>query len=372
MKSIHFRRPSQATTLQPKMLQIGSIKGKTLLLAIVFFCLFYLAGEMVARTRPFQVYLTHQTWGSRHRAFEMQLSRLDWVYNQEGSIDCIFLGNSMVWRGFDPEAFSKGFRVKTGQDLRCFNFGVDGLPASNAGAIAEILIHDYRPQLMIYGTEARDYAVPPETQDARVLAEMAWLKYRQGQFSFQGWLVDRSELFRYRPSLQNLLRFNYQYTARELANQPVGSRYGFDPDTRVRNVAIAPDRNNPEGHIQYYYQLLANYQMLPENLVGLREVLSQHQAVDDLVVVELPVPPTYMLFFNNRDKDYQVFIDQVSELTEEHQVLFLETTPWNTIPDDGWVDYSHLNQKGARIFSQMLGEKVGTAVMSGELANPND
>jgi hypothetical protein len=47
--------------------------------------------------------------------------------------------------------------------------------------------------------------------------------------------------------------------------------------------------------------------------------------------------------------------------------LFLETTRLDLIPDDGWADYSHLNSKGAVIFSKWLGKQLGKAVMDGQI-----
>jgi hypothetical protein len=42
----------------------------------------------------------------------------------------------------------------------------------------------------------------------------------------------------------------------------------------------------------------------------------------------------------------------------------------NLIPDDGWADLDHLNEKGALVFSEWLGTRVGEAVEQGVLSNP--
>ena len=42
----------------------------------------------------------------------------------------------------------------------------------------------------------------------------------------------------------------------------------------------------------------------------------------------------------------------------------------NMIPDDGWVDYSHLNTKGAKIFSEWLAHRVGQALEQSEIKDP--
>ena len=341
--------------------------GRTLGLGLCFLVVFALLGEWVAETNAFRTFFTHQTWDSSHVAFERQLARLDLLYQQEGKIECIFLGNSMVWRGFDPQAFQAGYRSQTGADLPCFDFGVDGMPASNAGALAQVLVEDYHPRLLIYGVDARDYAVPADSKDAKVLAEMDWLKYRLGQFSLKGWLIEHSELYRYRFALQRLLRFDYQHTIRDGSYTNLLGRYGFDFDERAGDVATPPRRDDPRGPVQYYFGLLSGYQMLPENIYGLEQVLEQDDEVEELVVVELPVAATYMEFFGNGVADYQTYLERVKKMTLEEDGYFVESMSWGVIPADGWVDYSHLNRVGAAAFSRALGEKIGAAKLAGQL-----
>jgi hypothetical protein len=344
--------------------------GRTFALSILFFCLFYIAGELVARTKTFQAYFISQTWNSPHRDFERQLARLDRVFTQEKHIDCIFLGNSMVWRGFDPAAFQKGYRNQTGEDLHCFNFGVDGMPASIAGALAKVLVEDYHPLLLIYGIDARDLAVPIDSEDAKVLAEMPWLRYRMGEFSPEGWFIDKSRLYRYRLALQHWLRFDYQFTVHNDPDTDPNHRYGFDSDSKVGDITRPPDPNSSQASIQYYFKTLWHYKILQENVDGFIQVLNQEGNVPGALVVELPVPETYKRFFKNREKDYQRFVDQIEILTTKSRVPFWLVNSWVRIPSDGWVDYAHMNEKGASIFSQAFGERLGKAIQLGLIQDP--
>jgi hypothetical protein len=66
-------------------------------------------------------------------------------------------------------------------------------------------------------------------------------------------------------------------------------------------------------------------------------------------------------FFGNGENDYQRFIVQMNELSELHQVPFWQTESLDLIPDNGWVDYSHMNATGAKVFSSWLGQQVGEA-----------
>ena len=66
----------------------------------------------------------------------MSLRSVNFDYSEQASLADVngFLGNSMVWRGFDPQAFAQAYQAQRGQALRCFNFGVDAMPAAGAGA----------------------------------------------------------------------------------------------------------------------------------------------------------------------------------------------------------------------------------------------
>jgi hypothetical protein len=332
-------------------------------LGLLFFVLLFAAGELLARLDMFQTRLTAPELGSTHRQFETQMHRLETLFKREGAVECIFLGNSMVWGGFDPLAFTQTYQSKTGQDIRCFNFGVDGMPASASGVLAEILIEDYHPQLLIYGTDARDYAVTRDARDAVVLLDSPWLQYRQGRFTVEGFLFEHSYLYRYREQLCRLLRFDYTQLRSGPDRSPT-TGYGFDPNDRIGSfVQTIPDPQDPRGPIQYYFSVLSDYQMLPVNLDGLEKIVAQNDQDTQVLVVEMPVPETYMYFFANREEDYQRFINRARQMAADHDVPFVQTTPLNLIPDDGWVDYSHLNTRGAGIFSAWLGKQMGEAAV---------
>jgi hypothetical protein len=341
--------------------------GKTLILAVVFLLSLIIAGEIVTRSDAFQHQFARPTWGSRHRQFEIQLDRLNYLIDREGSVDCIFLGNSMVMRGIDPIAFADAYHDQTGQDIRCFNFGVDAIPAVGSAALAKILVRDYQPRLLIYGTDARDYVIEPIDKDAAVFLETPWIQHRLGEFSLAGWLYDVSSLLRYRVALSRLSRFDYGRSLRSQSDNTYSSRYGFDGDPKVGEfVSLPPNQNNELGHVQYYYRILSDYEVLPENLRALEEIAALADHNTEVLILEMPVPAAYFYFFDDGVKDYQIFIDHVKNVADEHDLPFWITTAENIIPTDGWVDYSHLNSNGARIFSEWLGKQFASELADGE------
>jgi hypothetical protein len=343
--------------------------GQTFSLALILFSLLLGAGEALTRSRVFKSHFIADGRGTRHNQFELQLGRLETIVAIEGPVQCIFLGNSMVWNGFDPEAFAQAYRRQTGQSLRCFNFGVDGLPVVSAGALAQILVHDYRPKLLIYGTDARDYAVTREAEDTTVLLDTPWLRYRLGQFSSEGWLYEHAHLFRYGETLGHLMRLEKRYLVVTRVDALNRDNYGFGGDEKVGSfVSTPPNYHSDMGSVQYYSGLLSDYKMLPENLVGLEQVVHNHSNGTEVLVIGMPVPETYFYFFGNGEHDYQSFLAGVRDVTEANAVPFWPTTALHLIPSDGWVDYSHLNTKGARIFSTWLGQQLGEAAEKGLIA----
>jgi hypothetical protein len=359
----------EAPLVSARIVRLRRPSPQVPILTLLFLLLLVGGTEGIARTQFFQSRLTVPTLNSRHRQFEWQWYQLQQVAQADGSVECIALGNSMVLGGFDPLAFGRAYEEETGKTLRCFNFGVDAIPTMTAGALAQILMAEYHPRLLIYGMDARDLAVTRTDQDTTVILDMPWIRYRLGHFNLEGWLLEHSAYYRYRPLLRNLLHFQSRDTLRSYQEPELSvGRLGFDPnDTVADYVTQPPDPEATEYQIQYYYRLLSDYQIQPENRAGLEAVLALQQRPGQLLVVEMPVPDTYFYFFGDARADYATFTNFVNEATAGYGVPFWQTTPLGLIPDVGWMDYSHLNRKGASIFSTWLGHQVGQATRAGEL-----
>jgi hypothetical protein len=371
------RVPGQCSErfLKPSTLNLTSPFGTTLGLALAFFLVLLVAVEGLLRTQLFEAHFLATQRGSRHRQFEIQLGLLETIVAREGPIECIFLGNSMVMHGFEPIIFAQAYRAQTGRSIRCFNFGIDGLPTVVAGALSKVLVEDFQPRLLIYGTDARDYNVTMNAEDASVLMDTPWLKYRLGEFSVQGWLQEHSYLYRYQETISIAIRLQTRYYG--VLNKLSGSKseiYGFWGDDTIGTFVTSPPDPHNEGlpknkigHVESYFKHLSNYDMLPEHLAGLEQIVQQEGSGLQVLIVAMPVPDTYYYFFGNGRGGYQRFIEQVSNVAQANKVQFLQTSPLHLIPDDGWSDYSHLNTTGAGIFSAWLGQRVGEMVNQGKI-----
>lgn len=339
------------------------------LLTLLFLLILIGMAEAVVRQPAFQSRLMAPTLNTRHRQFEVQWHRLQQLAEEDGRVDCIVLGNSMVVSGFDPLVFAQSYQEETGETLTCFNFGVDAIPTMTAGALAKILIAEYQPRLFIYGLDARDLAVTRTDRDTTVILDMPWLQYRLGRFNVEGWLVEHSAFYRYRRLLYRLTHFQFRDTLRNFygPETPFG-RLGYDPvDTVADYVIVPPDPNMPTFEIQYYYKLLSDYQMQSENQAALELLLAQQQRPGQLLIIEMPVPNSYFYFFGDATADHADFTRYVDETAARYDVPFWETSYLHLFPDDSWMDYSHLNAKGAAIFSDWLGRQIAQAVKDGVL-----
>jgi hypothetical protein len=183
-------------------------------------------------------------------------------------------------------------------------------------------------------------------------------------------LYTHSYLYGYRDHLKRLLRFDYNSARPREAESWIADHYGFNPDDTVGTfVGTLPDPDDALWQVKYYFSVLSEYQVRPENVAGLEQVLNQAGRTQVLVVA-MPVPETYFGFFNDPEADYQRFLDAVSYRAAAHGVPFLTSTPQLQIPVDGWVDYSHLNSEGAMLFSNWLGRQIGEGIAQGVLEDP--
>ena len=355
--------------LKSATLQIRTAFGKTVWFTVLLFILLTSVAEWVARSESFQALLAPPRMGSRHSQLGYKLALLNVLARKTGHVDCIMLGSSMVDNGFDPAAFGAGYKELTGRDLHCFNFGIDASSAASTAALARIVVEDYRPRLLIIGTDARDYVIPREDPDAAVVLNTPWVAYRQGDFSLQGWLLDHSYLYRYRQHLGRLARSRFEGTLwsyTELNYKILPN--GFTPRSKVSTYINAPPVPGDDSfEVTYYTRIYSSYQMLPENLEGLERITDYNGSGTQVILVEMPVSDGLYYFFGHPELDYNRFLARVGALAALHQVPFWQTEPLDFIPDNGWVDYSHLNKTGAKIFSTWLGQQVARAEHQGSL-----
>jgi hypothetical protein len=358
------------TLKQEKTLQLGAPIGKTFRDTVFILIIFLIVGEVIAREKFFQSFFIAPGIGSRHGQFVTQLGRMRRIIREEGRVDCIMIGSSTVLQGFNPILFQSAFKAKTGKTYSCFNFGVDGLTAAGAGVISQVLVQEFHPQVLIYGTEPREYSNPFEEWANITIMDSPWIQYKLGRGNFLGWLYDHSFLLQYQEPLRLVLQLRFTNALLRFRDYTDEEKWGYLPISTVGTFISKPPNQNPDSdYVKAYYKLLSNYEMVPENLVGLEQVISQQKNGVQVLVVEMPVAPGYMDFFTNGYDDYETFINQISEHLKFGHVPFLRSQSNLSIPINGWSDYNHLNVAGVKLFSEWMGMKVGEMYLEGTLAD---
>src|SRR5215472_7961600 len=174
--------------------RVSAAAAATPLMAVGLLVVVLAAGEIVARSEIVRGSLPAPSVGSPSRLLEIQRADLAALSEAEGGVDCIFLGNSLVLFGVDPAAFASELATRTGTPVRCFNFAVGAMSASQVAPIARILAEDYRPRWLIYGVTKRDFNAG---DDAPAIESIPWVRYRLGEPSLDGWLAQHSLLYGY-------------------------------------------------------------------------------------------------------------------------------------------------------------------------------
>lgn len=331
--------------------------GKTLVLALLVLAVAAGGLEIAARVLAAQTLQIVPGIASPHRQFEITLARLE-DYARRGPVDCIFVGSSTVYRGVDPDAFSAAYAAETGQPLRCFNFGVLDLTASTAGKLARILVQEYHPALLIYGTTPHDYSAAAGAASTSALEQIPWFAYRSGEWNPLGWLIDSSVALRYylvnrdwmKASFARYVRHTHRYEAATRAN-------GFTPRTGTR---LTPGNQVTTRKAKRLALLYSRFRLEPERLRGLEQVVQLNSPGTRVLIVEMPTHPRIVEYYPNGTRDLDSFVSRVQDIADANAVPFRHDSSAN-LPATGWFDLGHLNAQGALAYSQWLGHTLGRA-----------
>jgi hypothetical protein len=328
--------------------------GKTLACALAMLALAWGLAELGARTAWARAQFAFTSVGSPNPDFEQQVAALDDQSLVDGRVDCIVLGSSMVNNGFNPASFAAAYRQQAHSDLNCANFGISGIVTWQMADMARLVTDLYHPRLLILGTSARDFSDAIGNLSGTVggdVMQTPWVRYRLGLgFSSQGWLVDHSY------AVRNLLGLS------RWAQTQGQSGPAFVPEPPI-DLSQPPDRQTEAAT----YNLLAHYEMSAQNLAGLGQILGLKQQAVPVLVVEMPVHPTYVDFFGRGEQDQDLFRASVAQAAQAQAVPFLPADPSLPLPNSDWTNRNHLNPQGAEAFSAWLARQVALAAGAGQL-----
>ena len=282
--------------------------------------------------------------------FDKKLYLLESQFRRDGTIDCIFIGSSIANADVDPAVIEKIYRERTGESLRCFNFGFPAMTVENATALGEAVIARFHPKVLIYPMLSRD--IDHVAASADFIETSTWTRYQRGlDRSITGWLVNHSYTYRWYLTWRYWLNIpNRSKIATEVTFL---SQKGFQPATGI---------NDP------YPQ---NVTMTLNRLTGMWSAKSRVKAMSRffalknsgtrIVLVEGPVyyDPADATSLTAKTAYEEKYIAPLADMAKAQGVLFLRTNGIAAqIPKAHWYDWLHLNIEGAATFSQWLGEQL--------------
>lgn len=302
--------------------------------------------------------------------FDVQFSLLSKLYRQEGHIDCIFLGSSIVHYSFDPEVFEEAYRRQTGDTIKCFNFGVSTLSGESAGIIAPVLVEFFRPKILLYGVSPRAFGVVDPGFD-NVFANSDWIQYINGEPNIAGFLIDNLAIYRYYLRYQDWMSPEFERVLQPLDSlDSTAEPQGFNPILHVKvDVKTPPELTNAQRD-RKFLRWMKNYVPLENDVEGLKSVGKLNSTTSTRIMfIEVPSHQSYLQYFNNGGEGFQNFTRAVQGVAAEYDVPFWQLRDLNLLPDEFWNDRHHMNPNGARLYSDWLGTQVGYAVQQGLLGN---
>lgn len=323
---------------------------------VLIFIVLCIGAELAFRLPTVENLFPVRSVGSYHTQFEIKWFKLQEYVQQKGGVDVILLGNSMVNTGIDPDILAARYKELTGQHLRIFNFGVEGLTVAPIEKIAQILEAKYHPGTILLYTEIRDYAANNGLDVQEQFLGTDWMQYRMGESSFEGWLIDSSR------ALQYLLPFRNWSSATFLDDYAVAQQRfkkttaaGYEADQTVgENVDQVPNPNDPEEALSY--KMFKTYSMDAGRIEDLRQIIQLQNQGTKVLVSEFPVYPTYFDYFSAGVPEQ--YHQQITQIIKNAGSLYLPALAYDEIPLDGRADNHHLNYKGAPIYSNLLAEEL--------------
>jgi hypothetical protein len=345
--------------------------GTTLVLALAILAAIGFLAEAVVQSPAVRPRLPAGSYGTSSRYLDYHLDHLREFSRREGGVDCIFIGASPVFRGIDPAIVAEAYRARTGQSIRCFNFGIRGMDPVNAAILARIIKEDYHPQWLIFGLDVANLAAgPSEGLRMRILTSR-WIAYRQGRFDLEGWVVDHSSAFRLYLQYRDWMKPPFSAQALVEADRAFAREVGPDGHTPLLKTATDLDDRPGTGTDEArYFELLGAFTLDPAQLSGM-EGLLQREPGQQTVLLEMPVHPTYLHYYGRGEADYRLGLAAAEQAAANAGAPFWTTTREDLIPEEGWTNRIHLNALGARVFSEWLGTQLGNAVLEGTLTDPS-
>jgi len=330
----------------------------SLVMGVLLFAVASLLFEGLYRWTRLDGILYPRSVGLFHNQFEIKWFELKDFVRERGGVDVILLGSSMVNTGIDPDVFSEQYASAAGQELRVFNFGVEGFTISPNAEVARLLVQEYHPSTLVFVTEMRDYVAANGLEVEQQVLSDEWFTARlTGTWSLRAWLKENSKLVQHLLPYRNWSRADFPDTfLMSLRRFGDTTSAGYEPDQKTASqLDVPPDPDSPDD--QALFAMFSNYAIDPGRLTDLADMISLQQEGTQVIITELPLHPSYFTYFGGEDVHRQ-YLAQLVPFIESVDGVFLPPPSPDRIPPDHRSDRFHLNYKGAPLYSRLLADQL--------------
>ena len=298
--------------------------------------------------------------GSYHGQFELKWFELQDYVQENGGVDVVLLGNSMVNTGIDPAVFAERYQQLTDQNLRIFNFGIDALTVEAVSVVAELIESHYHPGTIVLFTEMRDYIAGNGVEVTAQFLDNSWMRYQLGASSLEGYMIDHSALLEYLLPYRNWSNSSFIDSFRmDLYRKGNITAQGYEPDMHAGfENSDLPDPSDPAEQLRY--QQAADFSIDPDRVRNLQDIIGLQQSGTQVIVTEIPVYPTYYLYFGSASVREQYLTD-IAAIVQAAGSQFIPPVDEVLIPIPGRSDDHHMNYIGAPIYSRLLAAQLAQA-----------
>jgi hypothetical protein len=276
-------------------------------------------------------------------------------------LDVLFIGNSTTQAGIDPAAFDAD-RAALGAGGSSFNASIEGVPPSVNKEFLKMDLRYARPKTVMIGLTAQDLnANSPWAKDMDDRAGHSVNLQAGARDSLMGYvlafLLDNSELFRYRYVLHQLLLRGGNYPAHPDVYFDHRGYHAIDRSLADFTASERLQAQNRAG--------VLNYNPQGEQADALKEMIATIRSQGaQPILVNMPLSDHYYANFDSPD-DYQKYRDALQQLADELGVPLwdMEALPQGEqFGDSEFGDLNHLNKVGAKRLSAMLAQHYATFI----------
>lgn len=318
--------------------------GRTLFFALMFIPLIALLVEGILRFVSIPAWLMIPTIDRElnYSEIDIKLSRL-FELEQEEKVNCFILGSSMSDFGIDPHILNQKPVISGIGEPLCFNLALKAMKPELTAHIASFLVQNSNPSILILGISPLDFTGGQDM--IRKFVHSPWLRYQDGQYSLEGWMVENLYTYRYWLSF---LKYRDPAYRTDLKNQLVGiDSFGSQTiEDTGRTYTVLPEME------------FADFDLKENDLVGLERISSLNSPEMKIIAVEMPIHPDYLSRYTcGGETGYEEHLIQpIQRILDAEEIPFIRSQKQirDIVPTEGWKDYLHLNHSGKDKFSHWL------------------